>query len=295
MSDDRIATQSTAGGDLVLVAGSGGLMGRALVEILAAKRLPVVGLDHAALDVTDPAACRRVVETHRPRWVVNCAAYTQVDQAEDEEEKADQINVDGAANLARAAGGIGAKVIYPSTDFVFDGLKNRPYTEDDPTAPLSAYGRSKWAGEIATRRENSNHLILRTAWLFGPHGPNFVSTILRLGKEEEELRIVDDQVGSPTYSLDLARALLQILELDLTGVFHLANQGQTSWFDLARRILKTAGLKVRLIPTTSDRLNRKAVRPAFSVLDCRKLGRLGVSLRSWQEAVDDYLADWGEP
>ncbi|MBW2619231.1 MAG: dTDP-4-dehydrorhamnose reductase [Deltaproteobacteria bacterium] len=294
MSGLRPTAPPSAKTGLILVAGAGGLMGRALVEVLSSEGLTVLGLDHAALDVTDGPACRRVVEEHQPRWVVNCAAYTQVDRAEDEEERADRLNAQGAANLARAAGLVGAKVIYPSTDFVFDGHKDQPYTEGDPPAPLSAYGRSKWAGEIATRQENPNHLILRTSWLFGPHGPNFVNTILRLGRVEEELRIVDDQIGSPTYSLDLAGALPRILELELTGVFHLANQGQTSWFGLARRALKAAGLEVRLIPTTSDRLSRKADRPAFSVLDCRRLGRLGVSLRPWEEAVDDYLAAWGE-
>jgi len=278
----------------VLIAGAGGLLGRALVEGLPARGFEVLGLDRTQLDVLDPAACRAALARHRPRVVLNCAAYTAVDNAEDEEARARAINVDGSANLAAAAAEAGARIIYFSTDFVFDGRQDRPYAEDDPPAPLNAYGRSKWAGEAATRKANPEHLILRTAWLFGPHGDNFIRKILKLGREKGELNVVDDQVGSPTYSLDLVEGLARILDLDLKGTFHLANSGQTSWFGLAQSALRTAGIKARLHPVPSGNLGRKAVRPAFSVLDCGRLKGLGVELRPWPEALAGYLGRWPE-
>jgi dTDP-4-dehydrorhamnose reductase len=278
----------------VLVAGAGGLLGGAAVEALAGRGRSVLGLGRAELDVTDASACRLAVAESRPAVVVNCAAFTQVDRAEDEPEPAARVNVDGAANLARAAAQAGAKVVYLSTDFIFDGTQVRPYAEDDPPAPLNAYGRTKWAGEAAVRREApAGHLILRTAWLFGPHGPNFVRTILRLGREKGELNVVDDQVGSPTSSLDLAAALVQALDLGLAGTFHLVNAGAACWFDLARRALDLAGLKVGLTAISSDKLNRKAVRPVRSVLDCSRIKALGVTMRPWEEALADYLAREG--
>jgi len=269
------------------------MLGRAVVEAFSAQGRNVLGFSRQELDVTDPAACRQVVAQHRPATVINCAGYTKVDQAEDEEDLARLINADGAGYLAEAAAEAEAKVVYFSTDFVFDGQKGKPYNEDDPPAPLSAYGRSKWAGEEATRRANSNHMILRTAWLFGPHGNNFVKTILRLAGEKEELRVVDDQVGSPTFTLDLAASLPGLLDLGQTGTYHLTNQGQTTWFGLAARAIKKAGHKVCLIPITSDQIGRKAIRPAFSALNCGRLKALGVSLRPWEEAVDDYVGPTG--
>ena len=282
----------------VLVAGAGGMLGRAVVAALASAGVEAVGLDRAALDVTSAPACQEAVGDLRPELVVNCAAYTKVDLAEDEPDLANLVNGRGAGHLAAAAAAQGAGVVYFSTDFVFDGRKGAPYVESDPPAPLSAYGRSKWAGEEATRAANPEHLILRTAWLFGPHGPNFVSTMLRLARERDQLRVVDDQVGSPTYTLDLAAALAAalpgLLSRRLSGVFHLTNQGSTTWLGLAQRALDRAGLNVDLGPTTSARYGAKAIRPACSVLDCGRLAGLGVSLRPWTEAVDEYVDEYGD-
>jgi dTDP-4-dehydrorhamnose reductase len=284
----------------LLILGGSGQLGGAVLEALGEKAVRAeeflesggpagAGNSPARVDVTDLEALREVLGKAGLKAVINCAAYTKVDQAEEEEERAEQINVQGAANVAQAAKEVGARVLHLSTDFVFDGAKGAPYTEADPPAPINAYGRTKWAGENAVRRENPDHLIIRTAWLFGPHGSNFVRTIIRLSRKTNELNVVDDQVGSPTFTLDLARALPRLLELDLTGTFHLVNQGQASWFALARKALKIIGLKVKLSPITSDRLGRKALRPAYSVLDCDRLSGLGVDLRPWEEALEECL------
>jgi len=284
----------------LLILGGPGQLGGAVLEALGEKALraeefllnqgPAARKSAPArVDVTELKTLREVFARARPKAVLNCAAYTKVDQAEDEEERAELVNVQGAANVARAAKEVGARVIHLSTDFIFDGAKGAPYTEADPPAPINAYGRTKWAGENAVRRENPDHLILRTAWLFGPHGQNFVRTIIRLGRKTDQLNVVDDQVGSPTFTLDLARALPRLLTLNLTGTFHLVNQGQASWFALAKEALKTIGLKVKLSPITSDRLGRKALRPAYSVLACERLSGLGVVLRPWEEALEECL------
>jgi len=292
--DGPFSAQTKTEPGLTVVLGAGGLLGGALVEVLAAQGQDLAAWDIEEMDVTQARACRHHVGRLKPRTVINCAAYTQVDRAEEEETLANKINVQGAANVAQAAAQVGAKVVYLSTDFIFDGQQETPYCEDDPPAPINAYGRSKWAGENATRRMNPDHLIIRTAWLFGPHGNNFVKTILRLAQDKDELNVVDDQVGSPTYSLDLAQALSRLLREDQRGTYHLVNQGRTSWFGLAARALQEAGLKVRLSPITSDKLNRKACRPAQSALNCDRLKEQGLVLRSWQEALSDYLARWSK-
>ncbi len=288
----------------LLVVGAGGQLGGAVMEVLADRSIPAEGCDLeegeapgcriVRLDVTDERACRRLLEKVRPEAVINCAAYTAVDRAEDQEETADLVNRAGAANVARAAALVKAKAVYFSTDFIFDGTATNPYREDDPPAPLSAYGRTKLAGEEAVRRANPDHLILRTAWLYGPHGPNFVKTILRAARERDELNVVDDQTGSPTCTLDLAAALPLLLEKDLKGTFHAANQGRTTWYGLAEKALNLTGAKVRLNPITSDKLERKAVRPTFSVLSCDKLARHGIVLQPWPEALSACLKhkDW---
>lgn len=277
----------------VLLLGAGGLLGGAIQEVFGAAGRELIGLTRAELDITDEVGCRAAMADHRPSAVINCAAYTKVDQAEDEEESATRVNGRGAGIVAGAAAEVGAKVVYFSTDFVFDGTKSEPYTENDPPVPINAYGRSKWAGENATRQANPDHLILRTAWLFGPHGPNFVKTIVRFGREKDELNVVDDQQGSPTCTLDLAAALVKILGLDLKGTYHLVNAGVTSWFGLAQKALEAAGLSPKLMPMTSDRLDRKAIRPTYSVLSCDRLARLGVTMRPWPEALENCFNHGG--
>ncbi len=273
----------------IVVTGAGGLLGGAVAEVFALHDYDFTALDRNVLDVTNAEACRRIIGELEPLAVINCAAYTKVDQAEDEEDKAAAVNIGGAENVARAAAEVGAKVVYFSTDFVFDGTKEKPYNEDDPPAPINAYGRTKWAGETATRKANPDHAIIRTAWLYGPHGPNFIETILHLARERDELTVVDDQIGSPTYSLDLAAALPMIIQLDLKGTFNLVNAGQTSWFGLAQKALELENIEVRLRAIPSARLDRKAQRPAMSVLDCERMREHGIGLRPWDEALAAYL------
>lgn len=274
----------------ILVAGACGMLGQAVVKRFRLLGLEVIDLIQPELDITDPEACRRAMERYRPATVINCAAYTAVDLAESEPEAAQRINVLGAETLALAAARVKAKAVYFSTDFVFDGAAGRPYAETDRPSPQSVYGRTKLAGERAVITVDPNHLILRTAWLYGPHGPNFIRTILAAGRQRGRLEVVDDQIGSPTYTLDLADALPAFLAADAVGVYHLTNSGQASWFDLAAKAVELDGLNVEVAPTTTARINRPAPRPAFSVLNGAKAAGLGIVLRPWTEALTEFLA-----
>ena len=262
--------------------GAGGMLGR---DVMRAAP-DAVGLTRAELDVTDHRAVERALREVRPDAVVNCAAYTNVDGAEDDEDTATRVNGDGAGNVATAAAGVGAFVVQPSTDYVFDGTKTEPYVESDPTGARSAYGRSKLAGEWCTAESGAAHAIVRTAWLFGVAGKNFVDTMLRL---EGELKVVDDQVGCPTYTGHLAAALVEIAERRLSGVMHVAGGGQCSWHDFAAEIFRQAGREVDLRPCTTDEFPRPAPRPRFSVLRSERSDT--PRLPDWHEGLRAYLAE----
>jgi dTDP-4-dehydrorhamnose reductase len=238
-----------------------------------------VGFAHAELDVTDADA---VAEVLGGATVINCAAYTNVDGAEADPETANAVNAEGARNLAEAA----ARVIYVSTDYVFDGTKAGPYVESDPVNPLSAYGRSKLAGERATLTASPQSVIVRTSWLFGAGGGNFVATMLRIGEERGEVAVVDDQVGCPTFTGHLADALVALAEGHGHGFLHVAGSGSCSWFELARTIFDRAGMDVDVRPCTTDEFPRPARRPANSVLASE---RGAPALPAWQEGLDTYL------
>ena len=238
-----------------------------------------VGLTHAELDVTDAAA---VADALAGATVVNCAAYTDVDGAEADPEAAHAVNELGARNVAEAA----ARVIYVSTDYVFDGAKAGPYVESDPVNPLSAYGRSKLAGERATLTASPHSLIVRTSWLFGAGGGNFVETMLRLGEERDELQVVDDQVGSPTFTGHLAHALVELAEGHGHGFLHVAGTGACSWYEFAGAIFERAGVDVELRPCTTDEFPRPARRPANSVLESE---RGAPELPTWLDGLDAYV------
>jgi dTDP-4-dehydrorhamnose reductase len=226
-----------------------------------------------------------------PEVVFHLAAFTQVDACESEVEKAFAVNAEGTKHVALGAARCGAKVVFLSTDYVFDGEKKVPYREDDPPGPLNVYGQSKWRGEQYLQRLTEDALIVRTQWLYGRSGSNFVTAILRQAKEREELQIVADQTGSPTYTVDLARALSALTRQDLRGVFHVANSGSCTWYEFGRTILQLAGRnEVRVVPVTSEEFHRPARRPSFSVLSCQKLKeRAGLTLRPWEEALEEYL------
>jgi dTDP-4-dehydrorhamnose reductase len=236
-----------------------------------------VGYSHAQLDVTDRAAVQEAISPDD--LVINCAAWTNVDGAEQHEDEALRINADGARNVAEAAG----TVLYVSSDYVFDGTKGEPYLESDPVNPLSAYGRTKLAGEHATADANPRHFIARSSWLFGAGGKNFVETMLGLGPE---VRVVDDQVGSPTFTGHLAEALVELARTEDYGVHHVAASGSCSWFEFAREIFARAGSDTHVEPCTTADFPRPAPRPAYSVLGNERGDK---SLPTWQEGLDAYL------
>jgi dTDP-4-dehydrorhamnose reductase len=270
----------------LLVTGAAGMLG---TEVVAASGgHEVVAFARADLDVTDAAAVRAAVRDARPEAIVNCAAWTDVDGAEAAEEAATAVNGDAAGHLAAAAAEVGAHIVHISTDYVFGGDASEPYPEDAPTGPRSAYGRSKLAGEHAVAAAAPHaHAIVRTAWLFGPHGSNFVDTMLRLGAERSELDVVDDQLGCPTYAGHLARALVQIAEARTQGVLHVTGGGACTWYELARATFARAGLDVTVHPCTTADFPRPAPRPAYSVLGSTR--RDTPVLPPWQDGLAAHL------
>ncbi len=271
---------------MILIVGANGMLGRDLMQILGGD---VRGVDIDEIDITSIESVKRTLLTLKPRVIINSAAYTDVDGCESNRELAMRVNGEAVGNLARIAGEIGAKLVQISTDYVFDGGKGSPYLEDDTPSPLSVYGASKLAGE-RNARLLPDALIVRTQWLYGVHGKNFVETMLRLSLEKEELAVVDDQIGSPTWTVDLARAIRALLEKGCSGTYHAANSGYCSWYEFAKTIFAESGVKIRVKPQTTQELNRPAPRPLYSTLDCGKLARdAGFRAESWQEALRNYL------
>jgi dTDP-4-dehydrorhamnose reductase len=261
---------------MIVVTGAAGMLGQ---DVVSAAGDGVVALSRADLDVTDAAAAREALDG--ADVVINCAAWTDVDGAEEHAEEALAVNREGARNVAAAA----RRVVYVSTDYVFDGAKRAPYVESDPTAPLQSYGRSKLAGELATAEANPRHFIVRSSWLFGAGGRNFVETMLRLGGERDELRVVDDQVGCPTFTGHLAAAIAALTRTEDYGIHHLAGAGACSWYQFAREIFDRSGVECQVEPCTTDEYPLPARRPAWSVLGSER----GRSLPPWQEGLDAYL------
>src|SRR4051794_23267151 len=245
-----------------------------------------VGFTRSELDVTDASAVGRAFRDVQPDAVVNCAAYTDVDGAESDEDTATAVNGDGAGNVATAAAAVGAFVVQPSTASVLAGDKGEPYVETAPTAPRSAYGRSKLAGEWTVAEANPRHAIVRTAWLFGLHGKNFVDTMLRL---DGPLKVVDDQIGCPTYTAHLAEALVDLAGGRLTGIVHVAGAGECSWYEFAREIFRRAERDVEVAPCTTDEFPRPAPRPRYSVLRSARHG--APELPDWRDGLEAYLMD----
>ena len=278
----------------LLVVGADGQLGTDMARLLA-PLAAVTALTFQDLDITDRGSLTRVVESARPDVIVNCAAYTAVDRAQTEQDAAYRVNVLGARNVAQAARRVGARVVYFSTDYVFDGTASTPYDEEAPTGPLSVYGRTKLLGEQATREANPDHLILRLAWMYGSTGHNFVRTILRLARAKDELRIVDDQVGSPTFTEDVVHQLWTAIEDGCSGTYHCVNTGSASWHAFATRIVHRLGLNVPVISIHTVDYPAPARRPAWSVLADRKfeLEQLN-GMRPWEDALDDCLLRYHE-
>jgi len=276
----------------VLVTGAGGMLAQAVVPALEAAGHTVRPLARAALDVTNADAVRGAVREARPDWVCHLAAWTDVDGCEADEARASRVNGEGAGHAAAAAAAAGAAVLAVSTDYVFPGDDPRPRREDDPVGPASAYGRSKLAGEQAVRAANPRHVVVRTAWLYGRGGRNFVDTIRARALAGGPLRVVDDQRGSPTWTHDLAEALVGLMERDAHGTVHATNEGDCTWHEFACEICRLAGADVDVARLSSAELARPARRPAFSVLDTGRLERLlGRRLPHWRDALARYLAE----
>lgn len=276
--------------------GAGGMLG-SMVARSAPAEWEVVSLQRPGFDLTDRQQVDGVLDRLAPAVIINCAAFTRVDDCETQEDLATRINGDGPGYLAQAAKRLGAVLVHISTDYVFDGSKTEPYREDDPTNPLSAYGRSKRAGELAILESGlERFFIIRTSWLFGPGGKNFVETILRLAQEREELRVVADQVGTPTYTADLAEAIFRLLATHKYGIYHVSNQGACSWHEFASEIVAqftqlSGQVKIKnLVPIATLEYPLPAKRPGYSLLSKQKyVTAVAATLPPWRDALQRYL------
>jgi dTDP-4-dehydrorhamnose reductase len=279
----------------LLVTGAGGMLGHDVLRAAQRAGRDAEGLARAELDITDAAAIEEVLERLRPQAIVNCAAWTDVDGAQEHPGAARAVNAQGAGELARAASAAGIPLVHVSTDYVFGGEapldaagEPRPYVESDPTAPRSVYGQTKLEGELEVLDASPRHTVARSAWLFGVGGPNFAATMIRLAGEREAVQVVTDQVGSPTWTGHLAPALLGLLEREICGLVHLAGAGHVSWHDFAVEIFRQAELDCRVEPATSAQLARPAPRPAWSALASERGDVL--AMPDWRDGLAGYLA-----
>lgn len=274
----------------IFVTGAKGQLGTDIVHAMSEGNT-VIGCDVDTLDITNIDATVKVIKENKPNLIINCAAYTNVDGCEENVDLAYKINAIGARNLGVAANEAGASLIHLSTDFVFDGRGNKPYIEFDNANPLSIYGKSKFAGEELIRQVCPRHFILRTAWLYGKNGNNFVKTMLKLGDSKDKITVVDDQIGSPTFTQDLIGAIKVIAESEAYGTYHTTNEGECSWNEFAKKIFLYAGLNnINVLPMTTEELNRPAARPKYSVLRNYMLElQFDYKMRAWEEGLKDYF------
>ncbi|TYP70291.1 dTDP-4-dehydrorhamnose reductase [Paenibacillus methanolicus] len=274
----------------VAVTGANGQLGRELCRHFAEQGYQVVGYGKEKLDVTDRDHTIELMALERFDIVVHAGAYTKVDLAEDEREQSFLINASGTRNVAEAAEMIGAKLVYISTDYVFDGTAVSPREAEAPTNPINVYGASKLAGEQFVRELHTKYFIVRTAWVFGPFGQNFVTTMLKLAAERESIAVVNDQIGCPTYTVDLSRQIERLMNSECYGMYHVTNTGFCSWYEFARRIFELADIKIELKAINSSELLRKAKRPSCSILSNRSLLENGFQpLRPWEEALEEFV------
>ena len=276
----------------VLVTGAKGQLGTDLMNELAKRGVEGIGVDVQEMDITDAEACRRVIKNSGADAVIHCAAYTAVDAAEDNVDLCRRINGEGTRNVAQACKEADTKLMYISTDYVFDGQGTRPWEPDDERHPLNVYGQTKYEGELAVEELSDKYFIVRIAWVFGVAGKNFIKTMLRLGKERGAVSVVDDQIGSPTYTYDLARLLVDMIQTDKYGRYHATNEGLCSWYEFAKEIFRQAGMDVPVTPVSSDAFPAKATRPSNSRLNKDKLSENGFErLPAWQDALGRFLKE----
>lgn len=272
----------------VLITGANGQLGTELLKVL--DKHQVFGFSKEELDITDTENVREKLQEVKPEVVIHCAAYTNVDGCETESDLAYRVNASGTGNIAAECLKLGAAMVYVSTDYVFDGQKGQPYYEVDKPNPINTYGKTKLAGEEIVKSFLKNYYIVRTAWLYGKQGGNFVKTMLKLGEKQDTLNVVNDQVGSPTNAFDLANAIGKIIESNKFGIYHVTNSGSCAWYDFARKIFEIRGMPVKVNPISSDKLNRPAKRPTHSVLNNFNLQtNLGYEMRNWEESLREYL------
>ena len=279
----------------ILITGCNGQLGKALNRLLRDnEEITIVNTDVDTLDICNAEAVRKIVQKEKPDTIINCAAHTAVDKCETDKENAYRINATGPKNLAAAGREIGAVMVQVSTDYVFNGNSQTPYTEEDVPAPQSVYGSTKLAGEEFVKAENEKYFIFRTAWLYG-EGNNFVRKMLCLGDEvlagqREKLTVVADQFGSPTSALELARMMLYVIERGEYGIYHATCEGSTSWYEFAREIFRRAGKEVTVEPVTTEQYPTAAKRPAYSILENRKLNAMGeYRMKQWEDALAEYM------
>lgn len=276
----------------VLVTGVKGQLGHDVMNELAKRGYEGVGVDVEEMDITDRDAVERVMREAHVDKVMHCAAWTAVDVAEDQVELCRKVNAVGTENIARMCRELDLPMVYLSTDYVFDGEGERPWEPDDERHPLNVYGQTKYEGELAVEKYLEKYFIVRIAWVFGINGNNFIKTMLRLSETHDTLTVVDDQIGSPTYTYDLARLLVDMLETEKYGRYHATNEGLCSWCDFAKEIFRQAGKKVTVLPVTSDEYPAKAKRPHNSRMNKDKLEEMGFTrLPSWQDALGRYLKE----
>ena len=278
----------------VLVTGAKGQLGTDLMNELAKRGIEGIGVDVQEMDITDAEACRRVIKNSGADAVIHCAAYTAVDAAEDNADLCRRINGEGTRNVAQACKEADTKLMYISTDYVFDGQGIRPWEPDDPVVePLNVYGQSKYEGEVAVEKYAPKHYIVRIAWVFGLNGKNFIKTMINLGKTHDTLTVVNDQIGTPTYTYDLARLLVDMLEKEEYGKYHATNEGgYISWYDFAKEIFRQAGMDVKVMPVSSAEYPAKAKRPSNSRMEKKKLEEHGFTrLPDWKDALGRYLKE----
>lgn len=274
----------------VLVTGADGQLGYDVIKRLTFEGVEFLGTDIGTLDITNETQVNRVISEYNPDVVIHCAAYTAVDKAEDEKELCYSVNVQGTKHVAEACKKINAKMVYISTDYVFDGEGNRPFKITDTPNPINYYGQTKYQGELEVQKVLDEHFIVRISWVFGINGKNFVKTMLRLGADRNEVSVVADQVGSPTYTYDLAKVLVEMVKTEKYGIYHVTNEGYCSWYEFACEIFKQAEMDVKVNPINTEDYPAKAMRPKNSRLD--KTGNNNLKylpLRSWQEALSNIM------
>ena len=274
----------------VLVSGADGQLGKELCSQLSLREdVEILPTDISEMDICNIDSVRKVCFNFKPDIIINCAAHTAVDLCEDDEKRAMEINGNGAGNLSLIGNGIGARIVQISTDYVFDGKNSKPYTEEDATNPQSVYGKTKLEGEKQVIKYNPKHFIVRTAWLYGD-GKNFLNTMIMLSKKTNLIKVVNDQIGSPTSTVELSKAILKIIGSEKYGIYHATCEGSCSWYDYAVRIFSYSGIDVNVEPCTSAEFIQKAKRPGYSVLENRALNlNLGYKLLDWDTALKEYI------